>query len=72
MTTLPPVIKGIPTLDPDGTLSITETKTPWNYSAVTAYKLMELPALSTSVSEPGVNIYTTRLIAHRGEMRRCV
>ncbi|XP_041935429.1 opsin 4b [Alosa sapidissima] len=50
MTTLPPVIKGTPTLDPHGTFSITETEKPWNYSAASAYNLMELPALSTSVA----------------------
>lgn len=57
MTTLPPVIKGIPTLDPDGTVGITETQTPWNYSVASAYKLMELPGFSTSVSGPAVNGY---------------
>lgn len=70
MTTLPPVIKGIPTLDPDGAVSITETQTPWNYSAVSAYKLMELPGLSTSVSGPDVTVLRIflRAVARYGDV----
>ncbi|XP_051530713.1 melanopsin-A-like [Myxocyprinus asiaticus] len=41
---------GIPTQVPNGTAVSAETLAPWNYSAVSAYKLMELPARATTVA----------------------
>ncbi|XP_043109178.1 melanopsin-A-like [Puntigrus tetrazona] len=41
---------GIPTRAPDGTAVSPDTLAPWNYSAVSAHKLMELPARATTVA----------------------
>ncbi|XP_030630993.1 opsin 4b [Chanos chanos] len=50
MSAPPTVSMGIPTQDPTGTAASLETLPPWNYTAVSAYKLMELPVLATSVA----------------------
>ncbi|KAK2876425.1 hypothetical protein Q8A67_020521 [Cirrhinus molitorella] len=41
---------GIPTQVPNSTVVTADTLAPWNYSAVSAHKLMELPARATTVA----------------------
>ncbi|RXN09622.1 melanopsin-A-like protein [Labeo rohita] len=44
------VSMGIPTQVPNSTVVTADTLAPWNYSAVSAHKLMEMPASATTVA----------------------